>query len=154
MKLFVLLAAGAAFMAAADSAGIDLWKASELKSFEKKLAAKMDAKKTPAAESLANYGNHNVSVIHREVSGEAELHKTQADLFVVQTGEATMVVGGTVVNPRTTAPNEIRGPSIKGGERKQLGPGDILHVPANTPHQLFLDKGKQFTYAIVKVDTP
>jgi len=91
-------------------------------------------------------------VIHREVSGEAELHETQADLFVVQTGDATIIVGGTVVDPKTTAPHEVRGPSIKDGERKHLGPGDIMHIAPNTPHQLLLDKGKQFTYAIVKVN--
>ena len=50
---------------------------------------------------------------HREGSGEAELHETQADVFVVQSGEATLVIGGTVVDPKTTVPNEIRGPSIK-----------------------------------------
>jgi len=153
MRISVLLVALAACIAAAETAGVALWKSTELKGFEKKLAAKMDAKKTPASEALANYGNHTVSVIHREVSGEAELHETQADLFIVQTGEATLVVGGTVVDPKNTAPNEVRGPSIKDGERKHLGPGDILHVPAKTPHQLFLDKGKQFTYAIVKIDT-
>lgn len=152
MRFLVLFIASAAWLVAADPAGFGLWKSPELKAYEQKLAAKMDAKKTPASEALANYGNHTMSVIHREVSGEAELHETQADLFIVQSGEATLVVGGTVVEPRTTAPNEIRGPSIKDGERKHLGPGDILHVPPKTPHQLFLDKGKQFTYAIMKID--
>ena len=152
MRLFVLLIVSAAWLAAADPAGVSLWKGSELKAYEQKLAAKMDAKKTPASEALANYGNHTMSVIHREVSGEAELHETQADLFIVQSGEATILVGGTVVDPKTTAPNEVRGPSIKDGVRKHLGPGDILHVPPKTPHQLFLEKGKQFTYAIMKVD--
>jgi len=103
---------------------------------------------------LASYGNHSLSVIHREGSGEAELHETQADIFIVQSGEATLVVGGTVVEPKTTAPHEIRGPSIKDGVSKQLGPGDIVHVAAKTPHQVTIPAGKQFTYAIVKVDTP
>jgi|SRR5579863_860569 len=152
MRLLVLIAASAACLAAADPAGFGLWKSSELKGAEKKLSAKMDAKKTPSGEALANYGNHTFSLTHREVSGEAELHETQADLFVVQSGEATLLVGGTVVDPKNTAPNEVRGPSIKDGVRKQLGPGDIVHIPAKTPHQLFLDKGKQFTYAVMKID--
>lgn len=49
-------------------------------------------------------------VIHRESSGQAEWHEKQADLFIVESGEATLVVGGTVVDPKTTEPNEIRGP--------------------------------------------
>ena len=89
---------------------------------------------------------------HREGPGEAELHETQADIFIVQSGEATLKVGGTVVSPKTTAPNEIRGPSISGGEEKKLGAGDVVHIPAKIPHQLLLDAGKQFTYAVVKVD--
>jgi len=151
MKILFLFTVSVASLMAADPTGFGLWKSAELKSLEKKLASKMDPKKTPASEALANYGNHTISVIHREVSGEAELHETQADLFVVQTGDATIIVGGTVVDPKTTAPHEVRGPSIKDGERKHLGPGDIMHIAPNTPHQLLLDKGKQFTYAIVKV---
>ena len=152
MKMLLLLTASVASLMAADPSGFGLWKSAELNSLEKKLASKMDQKKSPASEALANYGNHSISVIHREVSGEAELHETQADLFVVQTGDATIIVGGTVVDPKTTAPHEVRGPSIKDGERKHLGPGDIMHIAPNTPHQLLLDKGKQFTYAIVKVN--
>ena len=152
MKMLLLLTASVASLMAADPSGFGLWKSAELNSLEKKLASKMDQKKSPASEALANYGNHSISVIHREVSGEAELHETQADLFVVQTGDATIIVGGTVVDPKTTAPHEVRGPSIKDGERKHLGPGDIMHIAPNTPHQLLLDKGKQITYAILKVN--
>jgi quercetin dioxygenase-like cupin family protein len=32
-----------------------------------------------------------------------------------------------------------------------LSTGDIVHIPAGTPHQLLLDKGKPFTYFVVKV---
>jgi mannose-6-phosphate isomerase-like protein (cupin superfamily) len=151
MRLFVLFAASAAWLAAADPAGFAQWKGAELKSYEKKLAAKVDAKKI-AAQPLANYGNHTLSVIHREGSGEAEWHETQGDIFIVQSGEGTLIVGGTVVDGKTTQPHEVRGPSIKDGLSKQLGPGDIVHIAAKTPHQLTIPAGKQITYAIVKVN--
>ena len=67
-------------------------------------------------------------------------------------GEATLVVGGTIPGGKTTAPNEIRGPSVQGGEKKKLGPGDVVHIPSKTAHQLLVDNGKQFTYAILKID--
>jgi mannose-6-phosphate isomerase-like protein (cupin superfamily) len=153
MKFIALFIASAAWLAAADPAGYGQWKGAELKEASKKLAPKVDAHKI-AAQPLANYGNHTLSVIHREGSGEAELHETQADVFIVQSGEATLVVGGTVVDPKTTTPHEIRGPSIKDGVTKQLGPGDVVHIAAKTPHQLMIPAGKQITYAIVKVDTP
>jgi mannose-6-phosphate isomerase-like protein (cupin superfamily) len=151
MKLFLVTIAATAVLSAADPAGFGQWKGAELKSFEKKLAPKIDAHKI-ASQPLGSYGNHTLSIIHREGSGEAELHESQADLFVVQSGEATLVVGGSVVEPRTTAPNEVRGPSIKDGERKRLGPGDVVHIPAKTAHQLMVDSGKQITYVIAKVN--
>jgi len=143
----------AAGLTAADPAGFAQWKGSELKEAGRKLAPKINQQKV-ATEVLSNWGNHNLMVAHREGSGEAELHETQADVFIVQSGEASLVVGGTVVDPKTTAPHEVRGPSIKDGVTKQLGPGDVVHIAAKTPHQLVLAPRKQITYAVVKIDTP
>ena len=150
MKKLLLLVALAP-MFAADPAGFVLWKSSDLKSYEKKLTPKMSDKKL-ATEQLVNFGNHSTMVAHREGDGEAELHEKMADLFVVQSGEGTLVVGGTVPGGKTTAPGEIRGPSIQGGEHKKLGPGDVVHIPANVPHQVLVAPGKQFTYFVMKVE--
>src|SRR5437870_5440316 len=121
--------------------------------YGKKLAPKINEGKV-ASERLATFPNHFAMIAHREGDGEAELHEKQADLFVVESGEATLVFGGEVVSPKTTAPNEVRGPSIKGGERKALAAGDVVHIPAKIPHQLLLPAGKEFTYFVMKVDTP
>lgn len=150
----VLLVVGAALLFAADPAGFVLWPASELQGLEKKLAPKVDPKLKLASEQMGKFGNHSFALAHREASGEAELHETQADIFVVQAGEANLVVGGQVVGARTTAPGEVRGASIEGGRQMKLGPGDVIHIPAKVAHQLLLEPGKQFTYLVVKVDTP
>jgi len=92
-------------------------------------------------------------IAHPEGAGVAEYHAKQADLFVVQSGDATLVVGGEVVNPKTTAPDEIRGPSIKNGSKKTLHAGDVVHIPAKTAHQLLVKSGTKFTYFVIKVDT-
>ena len=131
---------------AAHPAGFAHVTGSQLKTMEKGMAGKK-----LASNPLGNYGNHTMQLSHREASGEAELHETMNDIFVVESGEATLVVGGTVASAKTTAPNEVRGPSIQGGEKKKLGAGDIVHIPAKTPHQLLVDSGKQFTYAVIKV---
>jgi mannose-6-phosphate isomerase-like protein (cupin superfamily) len=151
MRIIFAWLAASTFLSAADPTGFGQWKGAELKSYDKKLAPKINDQKIGSA-SLADYGNHNLMVIHREGSGQAEWHEKQADLFIVQSGEATLVVGGTVVDPKTTEPNEIRGPSIKDGVTKHLGPGDVVHIAAKTPHQLMLDAGKQITYAVMKVN--
>jgi mannose-6-phosphate isomerase-like protein (cupin superfamily) len=81
------------------------------------------------------------------------LHEKQADLIVVQSGQATIIIGGKVLNGKTTAANEIRGTSIEGGERQALKAGDIVHVPAKTPHQVLLDPGQTLDYVVLKVDS-
>jgi len=152
MRTFVMigLLAAAALPAEAPK-GFDHWTASQLGAFQQKLSAKMNAHKI-ATESLASYKDHNFLMAHREGSGEAEVHETQNDVMVIESGQATLVVGGTVVNPRTTSPHEIRGPSIRGGEKVPIAAGDILHIPLRTPHQMLLENGQQITYFVVKID--
>ena len=135
---------------AGDPPGFYLWKSSELKGFSKSLAPKMSDKKL-ATQSLASYGNYTFNVAHREATGEAEYHATQADVFIVQSGEATLVVGGELIDGKTSAPNEMRAASIKGGTEKKLAAGDVATIPAKTAHQLKLDAGKEFTYFYVKM---
>lgn len=117
---------------------------------EKTLAPKVNAQKL-AMQQLGNFGNHSLMVAHRQADGEAELHETQNDIFIVQSGSGTLVVGGKVVNGKTTAPGEVRGTAIEGGEKRALAPGDVAHIPAKIPHQVLVEKGRQITYAIVKV---
>jgi mannose-6-phosphate isomerase-like protein (cupin superfamily) len=154
MKLVALTLVMAGFaLPAGDPTGFYLWKSVELKGFSKTLVPKMNEKKL-ASQSLANYGNYTFNVAHREATGEAEYHATQADVFFVQTGEATLVVGGELIDGKTSAPNEMRAASIKGGTEKKLAAGDVVTIPAKTAHQLKLDAGKQFTYFYVKVTQP
>jgi mannose-6-phosphate isomerase-like protein (cupin superfamily) len=102
----------------------------------------------------ADFGSHVLSISHRDKDGHAELHKTKADIMVFQSGEATIVFGGTVVDPRESAPNEVQGPSISGGERMTVTAGDVVHIPAGIPHQFFIAPGHQVTYFLVKVVEP
>src|SRR5207249_225919 len=154
MKMITILslAMAIALPAGSERKGFELWNSSELKAFEAQLSARLDAQSF-ATQGLGRFGNHSFMVAHREGNGQAELHETQNDVFLVQSGQATLVAGGTVVEPKRVAPHEIRGSSISGGERKALGPGDVVHISAGIPHQLLLDTGKQFTYFVVKIDT-
>jgi mannose-6-phosphate isomerase-like protein (cupin superfamily) len=155
MKTMAILMFAATFAFASptgsDPQGFELWTAAQLTDLQSKLSAGVNAQKF-ANQSLGTFGNHSFMVAHREGTGAAELHETQNDVFFVQSGQATLVVGGTLVEPKTVAPHEIRGPSISGGEQKPLGPGDVVHIPAGIPHQLLVDAGKQFTYFVVKID--
>ena len=151
MKLIAiaLLAAGFA-LPAGDPQGFMIWKSAEVKSFTKSLAPKINDKKV-ATQDLFKQGNYRFMVAHREGPGEAEYHALDADIFVVESGTATLVYGGELVDGKTTAPNEMRAGSIKGGMEKPLAAGDIVTIPAKLPHQLKLAPGKEFTYFVVKV---
>jgi len=147
----LLLSVGLATVRAADTAVVTTWSANELKGLEKKLAPKMDQRKV-ATEILGRYPNSLAMIAHREADGEAEVHETMADFFVVQSGEATLVYGGEVSGGHTTQPHEIRAPSIKGGQQQAVSAGDVVHIPAGVPHQLLVKSGKQITYFVVKVE--
>jgi quercetin dioxygenase-like cupin family protein len=56
-----------------------------------------------------------------------------------------------MVNAETTAPHEKRNGTIQGGTRQKLSAGDIVRIPANTPHQLVLDGANEFTYFVIKI---
>ena len=112
------------------------------------LAARKDAF---ASRSLGKYSNHYFLLAHREETGSSEVHEHEADVFVIESGDATIITGGKLVNGHATAPGEIRGTSVEGGERHTLATGDVIHIPAGVPHQLLIAKGKPFTYFVVKV---
>jgi len=152
MALVTMMLMAVPLMAAAP-AEVSIWTAAELKAQGEKLVPKMSEKKV-ASERLATYGNHLTMIAHREADGEAEIHETQADFFFVQSGAATLVVGGALAEGRRTAEHELRAASIKGGEKRELAPGDVVHIAAKVPHQLFVPAGKEFTYFVIKVDTP
>jgi len=137
-------------LAAADPAGYKYWSSADLKGLGKTLAPKINAQKV-ALERVGDYGNHYVLGVHREGSGEAEYHENEVDIFVVQSGTATLVVGGELQNGKTTAPGEMRAPSIEGGSRQKISAGDVVHIPAKVAHQVLLDSGGKFDYMVVKV---
>jgi mannose-6-phosphate isomerase-like protein (cupin superfamily) len=151
LSLLVLLLTSATWLHAADPEGFGLWKGAAVANSGKDLASKIDDQKF-AWQPLATYDNHLMGISHREGDGSAELHETQADIMIVESGGATLIVGGTMVAPKTVKPHEVRGTSIEGGETKQLTPGDVVHIPAKVPHQLKIAAGTEFTYLVIKVD--
>ena len=90
-----------------------------------------------------------VAASRRDGAGQAELHATDTDIFYVLEGHATVIVGGEIVDGRETAPNEIRGSSIRGGETRELATGDVLTIPRGMPHWFKTVKAP-FRYYVVK----
>jgi mannose-6-phosphate isomerase-like protein (cupin superfamily) len=128
----------------------DQYSPADLVAMEKSLERKADASGL-ATETLKKYASDYTMLAFRSKSGKAELHEKFADFYFVVGGEATLVSGGHIVNSSTTAPGEVRGDSVQDGKETKLKKGDIVHIPANIPHQLVLAKGGTFQYFIVKV---
>src|SRR5579863_8979536 len=122
MKIVIAALLLAGFAASADAPSFALWKASDLKGIAKALAP--NVKNGIYSEPLANMGNYTFSRVLRTADGGAELHETMADIFVIQSGEPTLITGGSIPDGKTTAPHEIRGTTITGGTEHKLGPGD------------------------------
>jgi len=104
-----------------------------------------------ASVKLNEYPNHFTMVALRKKSGGAEIHKNYSDFFFVVRGKATLLTGGTVVDERTASPGEINGSAIHDGTSTALEKGDVVHIPANVPHQLVLPAHGEFVYFVIKV---
>jgi hypothetical protein len=94
-----------------------------------------------------------VSGSHRDKAGQVEVHEKETDVIHVIDGEATFVTGGTMIGGKTTKPGQMLGSDIKGGQTHHLTKGDVIVVPAGTPHW-FKEVPSSISYYVVKVLKP
>jgi len=94
--------------------------------------------------------NYMVHSSRREGPGMVEVHTKDTDILYVLKGSATIVTGGTMVDGKPIAADEIRGREINGGESRKLVPGDVMIIPNGVPHW-FKDVQAPFLYYVVKV---
>ena len=70
----------------------------------------------------------------RDKAGQVEVHDKETDVIHVIEGEATFVTGGTMVGGKSTKAGQSIGSDIKGGQTHHLTKGDVITIPAKTPH--------------------
>ena len=104
-----------------------------------------------AGPVIASYGNLGLMLSVRTKSGVGELHQNADDLMIVEEGTATLITGGSLVDPKTVSDGEIRGTSVQGGTSKTIGLGDVVIVPAGVPHQILLAPGMVYKSMVAKV---
>jgi glc operon protein GlcG len=100
---------------------------------------------------LLDEGVYKLDAGRRVEPGEVELHDRVVDVMHVVQGSATVVTGGTLVDPREVASGEVRARSVEGGTAHELGEGDVLAIPSGVPHQ-FTAVSDPFLYFVVKVE--
>jgi mannose-6-phosphate isomerase-like protein (cupin superfamily) len=108
------------------------------------IAAKL-AKGGPIASDPA----FTVSASHRDKAGNVEVHDKETDIFYVTDGSATFVTGGKMIGGKQSKANQWLGTSIEGGETHNLSKGDVMIVPAGTPHW-FQKVPSSISYYVVK----
>ena len=94
-----------------------------------------------------------IILAQRREAGEVEYHDHTNHVFVMVDGEATLVVGGTMVDPKRTAPAQMRAPSLTGGTTYHLSKGDVITIPAKTPHWFKEVSTKTVAYYAVNIES-
>lgn len=114
---------------------------------------------------VVDIGKYNVAVgiLHR--SGKAKqnaiAHSDITEIYYVIDGAGTFVTGGTMTNASTADPNggtvkvlvgpSTNGSGIEGGQRRTIGPGDVIIVPPGVAHW-FSAIEKDLDYLVFRVD--
>ena len=133
----------------ADPPGFIMWDASELEERSSALGTRIGPDGS-ARETLADYGNpsgaHRFRFIRRDEDGRPEQHDDIDDVVYIQSGEGTVLVGGEMLG-RT---GDV-GTAITGGARYPVAAGDVLRIPAGTPHAYLVPDGGHITYVLVRV---
>lgn len=152
MKLIPILAAAliAAPCFAQSGSGAQVFSAKDVTSQMASLIAKARTTGSSGAK-LGDYGSHAIELSVRTKSGGAEVHAHFDDIFYVTRGRATLITGGTVLDAKTGTDGETHGSGIQNGQSRLIQKGDIVNIPAGTPHQLKIAPGELYASVVVKV---
>lgn len=102
-------------------------------------------------QPLLQVAPYNVNIEYRVAVATANIHQTEAELFYVIDGAATLVMGGTLVDEKRTNAENLSGTSIAGGTSRHIARGDFVMVPENTAHWLSAIDG---TITLMSVHLP
>lgn len=114
---------------------------------------------------IASKYNVAVAVVRRaKINGrtprDALVHDAVTEVYQIVEGKGILVTGGTLQSPRPVTDAAIvgeigpssTGQSIVGGTRHRVGPGDIVIVPAGTPHGFIEMTTARIVYRIIRID--
>lgn len=107
--------------------------------------------KGSSGSTLGDYGTHAIKLSERTVSGGAEVHAHFDDVMIVMEGRATIITGGDLIDAHAGSNGESTGSGIRNGITQRIATGDIVHIPAGTPHQLLIAPGTAYSALVIKV---
>ena len=104
-----------------------------------------------ASVPLGRGSGYTYAFSHRDLTGVIEVHQSWTDVFVIQSGSATLLTGGMLTGAKESAPGEWRDGTLSAATTAMVKPGDVVVIPAGTPHQFKLAAGEQVNYLTFKV---
>ena len=104
--------------------------------------------------TLTREANQYTMLSARTRSGGAEMHLHYSDYLIVLEGEGTERTGGTMVDAKDGEGGEVRGSTLEGSVEHSLHKGDILFIPAGTPHQAIESPRQTLVLFVIKVAVP
>lgn len=128
----------------------DVFSSAQVRSQFDQLAQQAGTKGS-GGSTLADYGALAIKLSERTASGGAEIHAQFDDVMVVTEGKATLVTGGELIDAHTVSDGELAGTGIRNGVTQPVASGDVIHIPAGTPHQLLVAPGTSYGALVVKV---
>jgi len=114
---------------------------------------------------VVDAGGYNIAVgaLRRQQSapGVAAKHYKVTEVYHVIEGAGTLVTGGTMVNAKVRPADSVAvtqedgpgesGTAIEGGVGRRIKAGDVVVIPAGTPHWFSAIDGS-ITYLVVRFD--
>jgi mannose-6-phosphate isomerase-like protein (cupin superfamily) len=98
---------------------------------------------------------HHAAVEYRRSSTPPMVHTRIAEFFYVLDGEADLILGGTLTNPRCLNSSNLAGDGVEGGVTHHVKKGTYILVPENTVHYFTnIDKIQGMTALVLHVPTP
>jgi mannose-6-phosphate isomerase-like protein (cupin superfamily) len=106
------------------------------------------------AEPILSLAPYRAQLEYRPGNSPPAVHEKDAELMVVLQGTGNIVTGGKLVDEKRNNANNLGGSSINGGNTQAVVKGDMLIVPANTPHQVIPTGGAPIVLMTLHVPYP
>lgn len=106
------------------------------------------------AEPILLLAPYRAQLEYRPVNAPAAVHEKDAELMVVLQGEGDIVTGGKLVDEKRVNSANLTGPSIEGGTSHKVVKGDMILIPANSPHQVTPSGGAPIVLMTMHVPYP
>ncbi len=96
------------------------------------ILSKATANRGMKTAPVSNADQHRINVVNRVSPGTPLTHVGNSEVHYIIDGGGTVVVGGNIIHPAGATSGADA--TIEGGQMRHVTKGDVVFVPAGTPH--------------------